>query len=392
MKKSIKNVDFNGKKVVVRLDLNVPFDKQKNISDMTRINQALPTINHIAEKGGILIILTHIGRPKGEPNEEYSVKHIISALEDSLNKKVNFIKSDKVIDEEVKSQINKQKPGEIAILENVRFRKEETKGESNFTKEIASLGEIFVNDAFGTSHRNHCSTANIMNYLPSYSGFLIDKEIKFFEKLTTNPERPYVAILGGAKVSDKIGVINNLLEIVDTIVIGGAMAFAFELARGNEVGTSLVERDKVDVALEIIKKAEKLNKELILPLDYKVASEFKNTNYEVVAFDKIPSDKMGLDIGPLTISEICKCIKKSKTVFWNGPMGAFELDNFAQGTDQVAQTIADTDCISIVGGGDSVFAINKSGIASKISHISTGGGSSLEYVEGKKLPGIEPLK
>lgn len=388
-KKSLKDLNFEGKKVLVRCDFNVPMDENGTITDDIRIRSSLPTINYLVEKGAKVILMSHLGRPKGEPNKKYSLKPVAERLSELLKQKVVFAQDDSVVSENVKNQVNLMKDKDILLLENTRFRKEEEKNEEKFAKDLSSLGDLFVNDAFGTSHRAHASNVGISTYLPSALGLLVEKEMSTMGRTLESPERPFVAILGGAKVSDKIGVIENLLNIVDTIIVGGGMAYTFLKAKGYEIGTSLLEEDKIDLAKGLMDKAKEKNVNLILPIDVVVAKEFKNdTEYKTVSIDSIPTDMMGLDIGEETIKVFVEEIAKAKTIIWNGPAGVFEMPNFAKGTNAIAKAMSESNAITIVGGGDSASAVEKAGYADKITHISTGGGASLELLEGKKLPGI----
>ena len=389
-KKTIKDIDLKGKKVFVRCDFNVPMDEERNITDNTRIVAALPTINYLLENDCAIILCSHLGRPKGEFKPEYSLKPVAKELSKLLGKEV--IMAEDVIGEDAKNKAKNLQQGQILLLENVRFQKEETENDAEFAKQLASMAEIYVNDAFGSSHRAHSSTAGIAEYLPAVSGFLIEKELKFLGNAINNPERPFVAILGGAKVSDKIGVIDNLLEKVDTLIIGGGMAYTFFKAQGYEVGKSICELDKLDLAKELMKKAEEKGVKLILPIDVKIG---KGENLEgeskTVKYTDIPEDWEGLDIGEETIKLYAEELKKAKTVVWNGPLGLFEVAQFAVGTNEIAKALADIDATVIIGGGDSAAAIKKAGLEDKMTHISTGGGASLEFLEGKALPGIECL-
>jgi phosphoglycerate kinase len=388
-KKSLKDLNFEGKKVLVRCDFNVPMDENGNITDDIRIRSSLPTINYLVEKGAKVILMSHLGRPKGEPNKKYSLKPVAERLSELLKQKVVFAEDDSVVSENVKNQVNLMKDKDILLLENTRFRKEEEKNEEVFAKDLSSLGDLFVNDAFGTSHRAHASNVGISTYLPSALGLLVEREMSTMGRTLESPERPFVAILGGAKVSDKIGVIENLLNIVDTIIVGGGMAYTFLRAQGYEIGTSLLEEDKINLAKGLMDKAKEKNVNLILPIDVVVAKEFKNdTEYKTVSIDSIPTDMMGLDIGEETIKTFVEEIAKAKTIIWNGPAGVFEMPNFAKGTNAIAKAMSESNAITIVGGGDSASAVEKAGYADKITHISTGGGASLELLEGKKLPGI----
>ena len=391
-KKTLKDFDFKNKKVLVRCDFNVPM-KNGKITDENRITSSLPTINYLLENGAKVILMSHLGRPKGEPKEEFSLKPVAERLTELLKNKVIFPGDNMVVSQSVKDQVDKMESGNILLLENTRFRSEEEKNGENFAKELASLGDIFINDAFGTSHRAHASNVGVSNYLPSAVGFLVEKEIDVMGRALSSPEKPFIAILGGAKVSDKIGVIENLINIVDTIIVGGGMAYTFLKAKGYEVGNSILEEDKVDLAKELLEKARAKNIDLILPVDTIVAKEFKNdTEFKTVKVDNIPKDMMGVDIGEETIELFSNIIKTGKTIVWNGPMGVFEMENFARGTNEIAKAMSESDGITIVGGGDSASAVEKSGYGEKITHISTGGGASLELLEGKILPGIDAIE
>lgn len=392
-KKTLKDINVKGKKVLVRCDFNVPLDENGNITDDIRIVSSLPTINYLLDKGAALILMSHLGRPKGEADNKYSLLPVDERLSGLLGKDVIFEDCDKVVDDKVKKRASALKAGDVMLLQNTRFRKEETKNSGDFAKELSSLGDIFVNDAFGTAHRAHSSNVGICRYLPSAVGFLIEKEIEVMGNALENPKRPLTAILGGAKVSDKIGVIENLLNIADNILIGGGMAYTFLKSKGYSTGTSLLEEDKVELAGKLIEKAGNKNVNLLLPDDIVVAKEFKNdTEYHTADADKIPENFMGLDIGDKTIELFGKVIKESRTIIWNGPLGVFEMDNFAKGTNSVARCIAENKgAVSIVGGGDSAAAVEKIGLEAEITHISTGGGASLEFLEGKVLPGIDAV-
>lgn len=393
MKKSIEDVSLKGKKVIVRCDFNVPMDDEKNITDDIRIRSSIPTIQYLIDNNAKVILMSHLGRPKGTPNPKYSLEPVAERLSQLLKKEVTFINEDAVVNEKTKEVTAELKDGEVALLQNVRFRKEETDNNLEFAKELADLAEIFVNDAFGTAHRAHASTAGIAEFLPAVSGYLIKKEIDFIGKALENPERPFTAILGGAKVSDKIGVIKNLLNKVDALIIGGGMAYTFLKAQGHEIGQSLLEEDKVDLAKSLLNEAKEKNVRLLLPVDVVAAKEFKNdTEFKCVTIENIPSDKMGLDIGKETIEIFRQEIVKSKLIIWNGPMGVFEMPNFAIGTEGVAKALADSSAITIIGGGDSAAAVEQLGYADKMTHISTGGGASLELLEGKELPGLKVLE
>ena len=391
MKKTVRDVEVKGKKVIVRCDFNVPM-KDGKITDDTRIKAALPTIRYLLENGAAVILMSHMGRPKGEAKMEFSLAPVAERLSGYLETEVRFKSSPEVVDDETKKEAAGLKAGEVFLLENVRFRKEETDNNPEFAKELASLADIFVQEAFGTAHRAHASTAGIAAYLPAVSGFLIEKEVKFLGSAVENPKRPFVAIMGGAKVGDKIPVIENLLTKVDALIIGGGMSYTFYKAMGLEIGTSILDSDNVELAKSLIEKAEKLGVKLLLPIDIVCAKEFDN-NSESKVFNKesIPSDYMGLDIGPETIELYREALSKAATVVWNGPMGVFEMDNFAKGTRAVAQILADIDAITIIGGGDSAAAVEKFGLDDRMSHISTGGGASLEFLEGKVLPGIDVI-
>ena len=390
-KKTIKDIDLKNKKVLVRCDFNVPMDENQNITDNRRIVAALPTIKYLIEQNCKIILASHLGRPKGEVKPEFSLAPVAKELSKQLGQEVLMAKD--VIGESAKSLAENLQEGQVMLLENVRFHREETDNNPKFAKELASMAEIFVNDAFGTAHRAHASTEGVSHYLPSVSGFLIEKELKFLGDALNNPERPFVAILGGAKVSDKIGVIDSLLEKVDTLMIGGGMAYTFFKAQGYEVGNSLCEPDKCELALKLMKKAEEKGVKFLLPIDTKVGKEFKpDTESKTVAWTNIPEGWEGFDIGEKTIEMFKNELKTAKTVVWNGPLGLFEFDQFAIGTNAIAHALAELDATTIIGGGDSAAAVEKAGLADKMTHISTGGGASLEFLEGKKLPGIECLQ
>ena len=388
-KKTIEDIDVSGKKVLVRCDFNVPLDNGV-ITDDKRIRESLKTIRYLADHNAKVILCSHLGRPKGEFNLKYSLAPVAKRLSELLGK--NVAMASDVIGPDAKAKAAALKDGDVMLLENVRFHKEEEKNDPAFAKELASLAEIYVNDAFGTSHRAHASTAGVADYLPAVCGYLIQKEITIMGGALSNPKRPFVAILGGAKVSDKIGVITNLLDKVDTLIIGGGMAYTFNKARGFQIGTSLVEDDKLELAKDLMKKAEEKGVKFLLPIDNKVGDEFKpDCNFMVVDSDKIPADYMGLDIGPKTEKLFADAIKGAGTVVWNGPMGVSEWENFAGGTRAIATAVAESGAVSIIGGGDSAAAIEKLGFADKMTHISTGGGASLEFLEGLELPGIAAL-
>ena len=387
-KKTVENIEVQGKRVLVRCDFNVPQNDEGVITDNRRIVSALPTIQYLMENGAKVILCSHLGRPKGEFKEKYSLKPVAEELTKLLGKEVKLAKD--VIGEDAKRLANELQAGEAILLENVRFHKEEEANDADFAKQLASMAEIYVNDAFGTAHRAHASTEGVSHYLPAVSGFLIKKELDFMGNALENPARPFVAILGGAKVSDKIGVIENLLEKVDTLIIGGAMAYTFLKAQGKEIGNSLCEDEKIDLAKSLIEKAQEKGVMLMLPVDNVVATS-ADENAETKTVTEIEVGYAGFDIGKETIGQYTKELEGAKTVIWNGPLGMFELDKFANGTMSIAKKLAEIDAITIIGGGDSAAAIEKAGLAEKMSHVSTGGGASLEFLEGKKLPGIECL-
>jgi len=389
-KKTIEDIDVSGKRVIVRVDFNVPLDATGKITDDKRIVGALSTIKYLVDKGAKTILVSHLGRPKDGFEDKFSMKPTAVRLSELLG--VNVIMAKDVIGVDAKSKAAELKAGEVLMLENVRFHKEETKNDPTFAKELSSLAEIFVNDAFGTAHRAHASTAGLADYLPAVCGFLIKKEIEFMGKALANPARPFVAILGGAKVSDKIAVIENLIDKVDTLIVGGGMAYTFLKAKGYNIGTSICEDDKVELAKSLMEKATAKGVNLMLPVDNAIAKEFSNdSEKKIVASNSMPDGWMGMDIGATTIENFANEIKNAKTVIWNGPMGVFEFPNFATGTKEVAKALAESGSLSIVGGGDSAAAVEQLGYADKITHISTGGGASLEYLEGKVLPGIDVL-
>ena len=390
-KKTVRDIDVKGKRVLVRCDFNVPYDENRVITDNRRIVAALPTIKYLIENNAKIILCSHLGRPKGEVKPEFSLDIVAKELSRLLGKEVVLAKD--VVGEDAKAKAAALKEGDVMLLENVRFEPGEEKNDENLSKELASLAEVYVNDAFGTAHRAHSSTTGVASYLPAVSGFLIEKELNFMGSALENPERPFMAILGGRKVSDKIGVIESLLEKVDVLMIGGAMAYTFFRAMGYTVGNSICEEDKLDLAKELMEKAKAKGVKFMLPIDTKVGKEFsKDTESKVVKFSEIPDGWEGFDIGPETIELYSKELKNAKTVIWNGPVGLFEFDQFAVGTNSIAKILADLDAVTIVGGGDSAAAIEKAGLAEKFTHISTGGGASLEFLEGKKLPGIEALQ
>lgn len=390
-KKTIRDIDLKGKKVLVRCDFNVPLDEQGNITDNRRIVGALPTIQYLLDQNCKIILCSHLGRPKGEVKKEFSLAPVAKELSKLIGKEVKL--AEDVIGKSAKALTANMQEGEIVLLENVRFEAGEEKNDETLSKEFASMAEIFVNDAFGTAHRAHSSTAGIASYLPAVSGFLIEKELNFLGNTLENPKRPFVAILGGKKVSDKIGVIDSLLEKVDTLIIGGGMAYTFFKSMGYSVGDSICEEDKLELAQNLMKKAKEKGVKLVLPVDNIIADEFSpNANSKVIHSDQIPDGWEGLDIGPKTVELFKEELKGAKTVMWNGPVGLFEYEKFANGTKGVAEALASLeDCITIIGGGDSAAAIEKMGFSDKMTHISTGGGASLEFLEGKKLPGIECL-
>ena len=393
-KLTIDDVQLNGKRVLVRVDFNVPLDENQKITDDKRITAALPTIEKIIKDGGKTILMSHLGRPKGKVQPEFSLKPVAEKLSELLNKEVKFANDS--IGNSVNELVSQMKNGDVLLLENLRFHIEETDNSEDFSKELASIGDIYVNDAFGSAHRAHASTEGVTKFIKTcVSGYLMKKELDYLHSAIAEPKRPFTAILGGAKITGKIDVIENLLTKVDTLIIGGGMAYTFYKAQGLEIGTSLLDADKVELAKEMLVKFESSKVKVLLPKDVVVASEFDNNSpSEVVKIDSIPADKMGLDIGPETIELFCNEIKNSKTVVWNGPMGVFEFDNFATGTNAVASALAEATAngaITIIGGGDSASAIKKAGLAKKVSHVSTGGGASLEFLEGKILPGVEAL-
>lgn len=389
-KKSIEDIDVKGKRVLVRVDFNVPIENGQ-ITDDTRIRAAVPTIKYLADQWAKVILCSHLGRPKGKVAEEFRLTPVAIHLSGLLDKEVT--KVDDCIGPAVERAVAEMKEGDVLLLENLRFYPEEEKNDPGFARALASLADVYVNDAFGTAHRAHASTAGVADYLPAVAGYLMQKEIDIMGKALENPERPFVAIIGGAKVSDKIGVIENLLTKVDTLIIGGGMANTFLRARGYATGKSLVEEDKVSLAGELLNKARERGVDLLLPHDLMVADEFKaDAAQRVVAADSIPEGWMALDIGPESAIKFTEVIRKARTVIWNGPMGVFEMEPFARGTFAVAQAMADSDAVTIVGGGDSVAAVEKADLAGKMSHISTGGGASLEFLEGRELPGVACLQ
>lgn len=395
MKKlSIDGVDLKNKRVLVRVDFNVPLDENLQITDDIRITSSLATIKKITSEGGKAILMSHLGRPKGKVNLKYSLNPAAERLGKLLGKKVTLAPD--CVGEEVKSLVEKMNSGDVLMLENLRFHEEEEKNDEVFSKKLSELGDVYVNDAFGSAHRAHASTEGVTKFMSKCaSGYLMQKELDYLGAAIANPQRPFTAVLGGAKISGKIDVISNLLGKVDKLLIGGGMAFTFLKAQGEEIGKSLLEEDKIELAKDILEKAKKTSVNFMLPVDFVVADEFKNESpSKVVMADAIPSDKMGLDIGPETIKLFMRELESSKTIVWNGPMGVFEMDNFAKGTFAIAQVLADVTAqgaITIIGGGDSAAAISKAGLDDKVSHVSTGGGASLEFLEGKILPGVNAL-
>ena len=392
MKKTVRDIEVKGKRALVRCDFNVPMQDGK-ITDDIRITSALPTIKYLLENGAKVILMSHMGRPKGEAKMEFTLQPVADRLAELLGQPVVFNSVATVVDQSVVDAANALEDGQVMLLENVRFRKEETKNEENFSKELAQLGDIFVNDAFGTAHRAHCSTAGVADYLPAVSGFLIEKEVQFLGGAVENPERPFVAIMGGAKVGDKIPVIENLIKKVDTLIIGGGMSYTFFKAMGLQIGTSILDEPSLDLAKELMVKAADAGVDMILRVDVVCAKEFANDSETLVCdIDKIRADMMGLDMGPKSVEKVKAILAEAKTVVWNGPMGVFEMPNFAAGTIGVAEALAASDAVTIIGGGDSAAAVEQFGYADKMTHISTGGGASLEFLEGKVLPGIAVLE
>lgn len=391
-KLSVKDVELSGKRVLMRVDFNVSLNKQTGeISDDTRIRAALPTIKYVLDKGASLILMSHLGRPKGKVVPELKMDKVAQRLSQLLNKEVK--KLDACVGEQVKKVVSELKAGEVVLLENTRFYPGETQNDPEFARELASLGDIYVNDAFGTAHRAHASTVGVARFLPAVAGLLMAKELEVLGGILTNPSKPFLAILGGAKVSDKIGVLRNLLDKCQRILIGGGMAYTFLRAQGISTGGSLVEEDKIDEAGEIIRQAEKKNCEFVLPLDHVVAPEpAPGVPVKIVGQKDIPKEWMALDIGPKTVEKFCQLIEEARTVFWNGPLGYFEVEEFSKGTREIARKLAQIDASVVVGGGDSIAALKKENLLDKMTHISTGGGASLEFLEGKELPGVAVLK
>ena len=389
MKLNVEDIQVQGKKVLVRCDFNVPLNDKQEITDDNRIVGALPTIEYLIENGAKVILCSHMGKPKGEPKPELSLAPVAKSLSEKLGKEVVFAADDNVVGENAKKAVAEMRDGDVVLLENTRYRAEETKNVDAFSEELASLADIFVNDAFGTAHRAHCSNVGVTKYLDTAAcGYLIEKEIKFLGNAVNNPVRPLVAILGGSKVSSKISVIENLLKKVDKLIIGGGMAYTFFAAQGKTTGTSLLEPAYIDYAKKMLDDA---GDKILLPIDTVVAKEFNNDAESMIVEGNIPEDYMGLDIGPKSIALFKDALKDAKTIVWNGPMGVFEMPNFAKGTNAIAETLADLDATTVIGGGDSVAAVNQAGLGDKMSHISTGGGASMEYLEGKVLPGIDAL-
>ena len=389
-KKTIKDIDVNGKKVFIRVDYNVPMDENLNITNDKRITATLPTLNYLLEQNAAIIIACHLGRPKGERVAKFSVKPVVARLSELLGREVKF--AEDCVGEVAEKAAADLKPGEVLLLENLRYHSEEEKNDPTFSKQLASLADVAVNDAFGVSHRAHASVEGITKHVEMVAGFLMEKEIKFIGQTLANPQHPFVAIIGGAKVSDKIGVIDNMIDKVDTIIIGGGMANTFNAAKGYGVGKSLCETDKFELALSLLKKAEAKGVKVVLPVDVVIADKFAaDANTKIVPADQIDPEWMSLDSGPKTTELYQAALKDAKTVVWNGPLGVFEFDSFAKGTEAVAKAVADSAAISIVGGGDSISALKKTGLSDKITHISTGGGATLEFLEGKVLPGIAAI-
>jgi phosphoglycerate kinase len=393
-KLSIDDIDLKNKHVLVRVDFNVPLDENLNVTDDIRIVSSLPTIKKIISDGGKAVLMSHLGRPKGKVNPKYSLKPAAEKLSEHLGNKV--LLAPDCIGDEVKKIVNDMKPGDVVLLENLRFHEEEEKNNSDFAKQLAQLGDVYVNDAFGSAHRAHASTEGVTKFInKSAAGYLMQKELEYLGSAVSSPKKPYCAILGGAKISGKIDVINNLLDKVDSMLIGGGMAFTFFKAQGKEIGKSLLEEEKLPLAKELLEKVKKMDVRFLLPVDVIVADEFNNdAKSETVSIDNITSGKMGLDIGPETTKLFKEEIMKSKTIIWNGPMGVFEMPNFAKGTFEIAEALAEATengAVTVVGGGDSAAAVAKAGLEEKVSHVSTGGGASLEFLEGKILPGVAAL-
>lgn len=393
MKKTVRDVNWQGVRALVRCDFNVPLDENGNITDDTRIRAALPTLRYLSDNGGRVVIMSHLGRPKGQPDLRFSLKPVAERLEELMGRPVVFLSDPMVVDDGVRLKAAGLRDGDVALLENVRYRKEETENDRSFSEELASLGDVFVQEAFGTAHRAHSSTAGVAEFLPAVSGFLIEKEVKFLGNAVDNPERPFAAVMGGAKVGDKIKVINNLLTKVDVLIIAGGMSFTFFKAMGLEIGKSILDEDSVGLAGELLEKAESSGVRILLPVDVVCADEFKN-DAEVMVTDRnnIPSSMMGMDIGPKTRELFREELLKAKTIVWNGPAGVFEMPAFAAGTEAVAEALADSKAVTVIGGGDSAAAVKAFGLEDKMTHISTGGGASLEFLEGTELPGIAVIQ
>ena len=392
MKKTVKDIELKGKRALVRCDFNVPM-KDGAITDDTRIRAALPTIEYLRNSGAKIIIMSHMGRPKGEADMQYTLAPVAKRLGELLGCDVTFVTSPQVVDDAVVKAAEGLSEGQVMLLENTRFRKEETKNEEAFSKQLAALGDVFVNDAFGTAHRAHCSTAGVADYLPAVCGFLIEKEVEYLGSAVDDPKRPLIAIMGGAKVGDKIKLIENLLNKVDTLLIGGGMAYTFLKAKGYEIGTSILDEESIDLADKLMKDAESKGVNMLIPVDVVCASEFSNdADKKTVSADSIPADMMGMDIGPETVKLFAGEVAKAATVIWNGPMGVFEMPNFAVGTEEVAKALAASSAVTVIGGGDSAAAVKQFGLEDKMTHVSTGGGASMEFLEGKELPGIAVLE
>ena len=393
-KLSIDKIELKDKKVLVRVDFNVPLDEKLNITNDIRIVESLPTIKKIIDSGGKAILMSHLGRPKGEHKPQFSLKPAAERLSKLIGKEVKLAPD--CIGSETEKLVNEMKPGDVILLENLRFHKQEEKNDSDFAKQLASLGDVYINDAFGSAHRAHASTEGVTKYIKTCAaGYLMQKELDYLGNALANPKKPYCAVLGGAKISGKIDVINNLLDKVDILIVGGGMAFTFFKAEGKEIGKSLLEEEKLDLAKELLEKIKSSKLKFLLPIDIVAADEFKNDSPSItVDVDNIPADKMGLDIGPKSIKLFSEELMKSKTIVWNGPMGVFEMENFAKGTFEIAQVLAKATsggAVTVIGGGDSAAAISKAGLEKKVSHVSTGGGASLEFLEGKVLPGVAAL-
>ncbi len=388
MKKTVKDINWAGKTAVTRCDFNVPLDGDR-ITDDTRIRAAVPTIKYLMDNGAATVLMSHLGRPKGQPVPEMSLAPVAKRLSELLEKEVKFVPSDAVVDDKVRAAAKELKAGEVMLIENVRYRAEEEKNDPGFAKDLAGLGDVFVQDAFGTAHRAHASTTGIADYIPAVSGFLIEKELKFLGEAVNDPKRPFAAIMGGAKVKDKIPVITNLLDKVDILLIGGGMAYTFFKAQGYSIGKSLLDEEGLELAGDILKKAEEKGVKFMLPVDVVAADEFAaDSPCDVYAVDAIPDNRMGMDIGPETVKLYCDTLRTAKTIIWNGPMGVFEMERFAKGTKSIAECLAETDATTVIGGGDSAAAVTQFGLADRMTHISTGGGASLEFLEGRELPGI----